>query len=398
MHDYAARRDCKQDEGFVLSLTGLFSTMSMPDLIQWVRTAQRTGVLTLESTSGARLEIAFRGGRVIFTSTNSRRENYSRYLVFRRYCTQEDIDEALDLQKRSGVMMAAILIRKGRLSEGDAIATLTEKTFEDICSVFLWAEGRFVFDPKRKPPASFLPIDVDPIEVVMEGVRRLDMWARMSASLHPRSTFETNEHPFPEDSGDREWEDRDLARLIRPMLVGEETIEGLIEQLPFSRFKIYQAVFELLDHRLIRPGDATSAGDREARLRGKVAEAERAAAEGRFTEAMGALQGLVAAHPGREDLVEKLVYVADSFRESVYRENFSRGDVPVVTVGLDALSHLRLEPTDGFILSRIDGRLAVHEILRIVPVREFEALRSFKRLLDSKVIDFPHRKEVSVSA
>ncbi|MFN2239859.1 MAG: hypothetical protein ABR524_10750, partial [Thermoanaerobaculia bacterium] len=103
------------------------------------------------------------------------------------------------------------------------------------------------------------------------------------------------------------------------------------------------------------------------------------------------LQGLIAAHPGQEDLVERLMRVAESFRESVYRENFSRGDVPVVTVGLEALSHLRLDQTDGFILSRIDGRLAVQEILRIVPVREFEALRSFKRLLDSKVIDFPLR-------
>jgi hypothetical protein len=374
-----------------LSLSGLFSTMSMPDLIQWGRTAQRTGVLTLESSSSSRLEVVFRSGRVIFTSTNSRRENYSRYLVFRRYCTQSDIDQALELQKRSGVMMAANLVRMGRLSEGEAIATLTEKTFEDICNVFLWPEGRFVFDPVRKPPASFLPIDVDPIEVVMEGVRRLDMWSQMSASLHPRSMFEANDRPFPDDQGAVEWEDREFAELIRPMLDGTETIEGLIGKLPFSRYKIYLAVFELAANGLIQPGDATSAGDREARLRAKLLEAENAAGEGRFTEAMGLLQGLVAAHPGREDLVERLMKVAESFRESVYRENFSRGDIPVVTVGLEALSHLRLEPTDGFILSRIDGRLEVQEILRIVPVREFEALRSLKRLLDSKVIDFPLR-------
>lgn len=287
--------------------------------------------------------------------------------------------------------MAANLVRMGRLSEADANATLTEKTFEDICNVFLWPEGRFVFDPKRTPPASFLPIDVDPIEVVMEGVRRLDMWSQMSASLHPRSMFEANDRPFPENSGATEWEDRGLAQLVRPMLDGTETIEGLIGKLPFSRYKIYLAVFELAARGLIQPGDATNAGDREVRVRTKLLEAQNAAREGRFTEAMGVLQGLIAAHPGREDLVERLMRTAESFRESVYRENFSRGDVPVVTVGLEALSHLRLDQTDGFILSRIDGRLAVQEILRIVPVREFEALRSFKRLLDSKVIDFPHR-------
>ena len=251
--------------------------MSMPDLIQWVRTAQRTGVLTLESSSSSRLEIAFRSGRVIFTSTNSRRETYSRYLVFRRYCSQADIDQALELQKRSGVMMAANLVRMGKLSEEDANATLTEKTFEDICNVFLWPEGKFVFDPKRQPPASFLPIDVDPIEVVMEGVRRLDMWSQMSASLHPRSMFEANDRPFPEDSGATAWEDRGFAQLVRPMLDGTETIEGLVGKLPFSRYKIYLAVFELAARGLIQPGDATSSGDREVRLRTKLLEAQNAA-------------------------------------------------------------------------------------------------------------------------
>jgi len=49
-------------------------------------------------------------------------------------------------------------------------------------------------------------------------------------------------------------------------------------------------------------------------------------------------------------------------------------------------------PADGFILSRIDGRISVADILRITPVKELDGLHSFKRLLNSKVIDFPHRK------
>lgn len=372
-----------------MSLTGLFTTMSMPDLVQWARTAQRTGLLTLESEGGAKTEVAFRNGRIVFTSTNARREAYSRYLVYRRYCTQADIDDALGIQQRTGIMMASVLVRKEKLTEKDAIATLTEKTFEDLCSIFLWPEGSFMFTPQHSGPARFLPIDVDPIEVVMEGVRRSDMWSRMGGSIHPRSWYEANGEPFPEGI---EWEDEGMARLIRSRLDGETSMNELVESLPFSRYKIYRAVSELLDHRLARPSDSTGTVDREARLRTKLAEVDASADGERFTEAMELLQGLSSANPGRKEILDRLIDLADRFRESIYRNNFTMADIPVMTVGLEALAHLRLDPVDGFLLSRIDGRLTVQEILRITPVREFEGLRCFKRLLRSKVIDFPHRR------
>lgn len=362
----------------------------MPDLVQWARTAQRTGLAVLRGQKGEEIRVAFSKGRIVFTSTNNRRENYSRYLVFRGYCTQADIDDALAIQKKTGMMMASVLIRKERLSERDAVATLTEKTFEDLCSVFLWKDGEFEFDPTHGAPARFLPIDVDPIEVVLEGVRRSDMWSRMGASLHPRSWFEETDVPFPRR--DSEWEDESLALLVRPLMTGDRSIEEVLEKLPFSRYKVYRAVFELLERRLIRHGEATAAVDREQRIRTKLAEAEDAVAASRYSEAMEILQGLSSTNPGRREIAERLLQIADRFRAAIFVENFSLSDVPVVTVGLESLSHLRLDPTDGFLLSRIDGRLTIQEILRIVPVREFEALRSIKRLLNAKVLDFPNRR------
>ncbi len=371
-----------------MSLTGLFSTMSVPDLIQWARTAQRTGTLTLHGESGTTIRIAFRQGRISFTATSDPRQNYSRYLVYRGLCTQEQIDQALKVQKETGVMMAAVLVRSGALSERDAQTTLTRKTFEDLCAVFLWRDGKFMFDPNTQPPRSFLAVDVDPIEVVMEGVRRADLWVRMTASMHAGNFFEANEEPWPAGGT---WEDEEMARIVRPLLDGSRNLTDLVAALPFSSYTIWRAVSELQEKRLIRPADSTSALVRESRIRAKVAEADHAVAEQRFVEAMEILQGLSGALPDRRDILEKLLEVADLFRASVFEQNFDLADVPVVTIGLDSLAHLKLDPTDGFILSRIDGSLSVQEILRITPVAETAALRSLKRLLRSKVIDFPVR-------
>jgi hypothetical protein len=369
--------------------------MSVPDLIQWARTAQRTGTLTLNREAETTIRIGFRQGRICFTSTSDRRQNYSRYLVYRGFCTQEQIDHALGVQKETGVMMAAVLVRAGMLSQHDAESTLTRKTFEDLCEVFLWREGRFVFDPQAQPPQNFLPVDVDPIEVVMEGVRRADLWVRMTASMHAGSFYEANEQPWPDGA---EWEDEEMARIVRPLLDGARNLGDLVAALPFSSYTIWRAVSELLEKRLVIAADTTSAVVRESRVRAKLAEANRAVEEERFVEAMEILQGLSSALPDRRDILHRLLVVADLFRAAVYEQNFVAADVPVVTIGSDALAHLKLDPTDGFILSRIDGVLSVQEILRITPVPETAALRSLKRLLRSKVIDFPTRAQAARSS
>lgn len=63
-----------------------------------------------------------------------------------------------------------------------------------------------------------------------------------------------------------------------------------------------------------------------------------------------------------------------------------------MAIGEEAMSRLKIEPAEEFLLSRVDGRLTIGDILRITPMQEPEALRAFKRLLAARVIDFPRRK------
>jgi hypothetical protein len=161
--------------------------------------------------------------------------------------------------------------------------------------------------------------------------------------------------------------------------------------LPFSRYKVYRAVSELLEKKLIGSGEITQVLDREQRTRAKLHEAEVSVGQGKWTEAIEILHGLTTANPGRQDIMTRLLQVTDGFRRSVYEHNFDLNDIPVVTIGPDALSRLTLDPSDAFILSRIDGRMSVQKILRISPQSEFEGLRALKRLLNAKVIDFPSR-------
>ena len=98
--------------------------MSIADLIQWGRTAQRTGLLKLRSEDAREIDIVFRDGRIVFSSTNERRNRWRGYLIY-----------------------LALLVREGKITYDQALATLNEKTMEDVCDVFLWTpRSRFSSD------------------------------------------------------------------------------------------------------------------------------------------------------------------------------------------------------------------------------------------------------------
>src|SRR5512140_2227596 len=99
--------------------------MAMPDLVQWARTAQRTGVLRLRDDSGKEVNVVLADGRIVFSSTNAKRETYGAYLQHLGFCTAEDVEAALEISRRTGAMFAGVLVHEKKLSREQAIETLT---------------------------------------------------------------------------------------------------------------------------------------------------------------------------------------------------------------------------------------------------------------------------------
>jgi uncharacterized protein DUF4388 len=372
-----------------MSVAGKFSTMSIADLIQWGRTAQRTGLLMVGDDAGKKIQIVFRDGRIIFSSTNEKRERWQAYLSYHGYCSKEDVEAAFKAAETDGVSLASTLVREGKITHDQAVETLTEKTIEDLCDVFLWKDGTFQFDPGTPNTTDSVIIDLDPVNVVWEGTLRTEVWTRLTAYIHPTSFYEHNARQV---DGNGWWEDLPMAKHVWPHIDERRNVGDLIDRLPFSRYKIYRALSELLARQMIRQCDVTEIFDRKKRIQRHLGEAQSAMQAGRWTEAMEILRGLATANPDRLDILEELSKATRGFEESVLQHNFAKEDVPVVTIGPDSLTRLNLHPSEAFVLSRIDGRMTVRDILKISPMSEFDGLRAFKRLLSAKVIDFPIRK------
>ncbi|MEO6486443.1 MAG: hypothetical protein ABIO78_00710, partial [Thermoanaerobaculia bacterium] len=133
-----------------------------------------------------------------------------------------------------------------------------EKTMEDVCDVFLWPDGDFVFQSRGPVIKDSVVINLDPIHLVFEGIRRNELWSRLNAVIHPGNLFERSSE-FMDDKG--AWEDVRVAKHVFVHLDGNVTVADLVERLPFSRYKIYRAVSELLERRLLVHSDLTAAAD-----------------------------------------------------------------------------------------------------------------------------------------
>ena len=64
----------------------------------------------------------------------------------------------------------------------------------------------------------------------------------------------------------------------------------------------------------------------------------------------------------------------------------SSGRVPGMLIGPEQLAKLTLTAPERYLLSRVDGKRDVENILRIAPLREFEALVAFDRFVTQKWI------------
>lgn len=86
------------------------------------------------------------------------------------------------------------------------------------------------------------------------------------------------------------------------------------------------------------------------------------------------LQAAASLEPHDRELAEDIRGVEEEVRSRLADSGVVGSAVPVLEIGLDELSKLDLEPSEGFILSRVDGRTALNAIVKISPLPEIEAL------------------------
>jgi hypothetical protein len=160
-----------------MALQGTLKDFGIAEILQLIGQQAKSGVLHLESRDDD-IHIAISDGSVVRAESAGRktRERLGAMLVRADVITREELEYALDVQKRTLKRLGDVLVELSLVSK-EALREMTAlQTTETIYRLFHWKSGTYEFE------AGDVEWDADGVtplraeSVLMEGFRRVDEW------------------------------------------------------------------------------------------------------------------------------------------------------------------------------------------------------------------------------
>jgi len=413
-----------------MPLVGTLFTMPLPDLLQWLGAANKTGTLQIERNRAVKT-LRFRQGRVVGCSSDEPAQRLGQFLISRKRITEDQLRQALLIMEETSQFLGQTLVELGALSQEDLVVDLKDQAEEIIYSLFDWSDGVFRFEETVDPRIDVFPLDLRIDDVLLRGLQRVDEMNRVRTVLHdPNLVLRyTAKPPGPEIFGD------ETSRSMYSAIDGERTLADILLHLHATEYQVKRFFYELHENgyveiarvKPVEPAEtpasapaapktpvasadepdfaefdleldtdllgapsasATPAGETTvatsvvtSSAHGReLTRARELMAEGRLEEALEVPDLLYRENPA-DDALRRLTAEAEAaFVEACYRTDLPAEMIPVLTCAMESLASQSLTPEEFFLLSRIDGSWDVKSIIQVAPFREVDALRTLKRM------------------
>jgi Domain of unknown function (DUF4388) len=364
-----------------MSLTGNLRTMSLPDILQWISMGQKTGTLHVERRSVLK-RIVVREGKIFSSWSNDPRESLGQFLIRERMVSEEQLFKALLAQEEKGRLLGSILTSEGVLDEEDLRLALHAKATETIYDLFLWPEGQFEFKEGEFPHDVLISFEMPVTPVIMEGMRRVDEWARI------REVFPTMETTLKIKGQSHAVDDAHERQALGLVAAGKTLTEMSLE-MRRSEFDTADLAYRLYQKGLVavdQTRDEVKAPDPIGAIQALLGLAYQRLQEKRFDAAIQAYEEVLALDRLNQNAKKGLIATMEARSREKAVRSVPLTKVPVLNMDLVALTKEDFDPHEGFVLSRVNGEWDVQSILKLCPMGEEAALLIFSRLLERKAI------------
>lgn len=194
------------------ALIGSLDTFKLPDILTFLNSMRKTGMLTL-TNSTKETYVFFREGAVLYAASNQ--------------------DE------------------QPRVNKNDENA-MKKEVSEVIYDAFVWNGGTFAFFDAIDLPAQAVTISIDLANLIMEGARRIREWEECLRLL-PDSSIVFRVASDPE--AEKITLTLDEWRILF-LVNGQRTLEDICSESNTDAFRVYRVVYGLLANKLIQPINA----------------------------------------------------------------------------------------------------------------------------------------------
>jgi hypothetical protein len=373
-----------------VAIQGTLKTMSLTDLLQFLAAARKSGTLKFDEGKITK-QIYFQNGMIVGSKSNDPREYLGQVLLHYGKVDEIQLKVAREMQRTSGAKLGDVLVQQGFLTEEDVLSIIKTRTLDAIYDLFVWEDGDFEFYDDEPLPDDLLPIEVQPTSVVMEGIYRIDEFARYRTLVpNDRTILELN-------AG---WTSSlKLGKEFRQVLFFVEkrmSVAEICYHMHASSFHVYGQLYTLISEGIARvvgelPEDVPSPVKEVEDLPESVTEmvwsAERKL-EDDPEAAFDIVQKALQQEPTNPEAQALLPAAEERFVKRVYESGeISPKSVPHLRVSPSDLTTQQIDPQEGFVLSRINGSWDIQSILSICPFREADCLKMIKKLMERGIVE-----------
>jgi hypothetical protein len=375
----------------MIGLAGDFATMPLRDLVVYLGNRQASGRLALER-EGVRKMVLIDRGAVVNASSNIPREYLGQFLINLGHISEEQFERAYATQKETKVFLGRILVMIGLVSEETLAAALMLKFRETVLDAFEWAEGTFVYEPVIPEQPDGIEVRLPLIDLHKESEFRVQAWEQIRAAF-PRGdltlVLKREQLAEPPRHGSI---DEKIFQLIEQGQSLDEMALGLHATDFFLYNRLY-AFFRLGALQLGAPKEVeldieVDLGLGDSPTAAQVLDNARAFfAQGNLRDAY-ALARRSNQMTATLDAALLLKQIEVSWLPQLKAELLVVPRIPFIILSPDAINRLPLAAPERYLLSRVDGRRDIGTIIRVAPLKEFEALAFFDRFCRQRWVEW----------
>ena len=232
-----------------MSFTGNLKTVAFPDILQLLSTGKKTGILVI-TKQNIQKEICFKDGNIIYAQSTNDKDDYLGNLLLKQgRITKVDLERALYLHKSTGKKLGMVLVDMELFSRNEISACLRIQIEEIVYNMFGWHDGEFIFQEGKLPKEKDFFTELNTMNILMEGTRRIDEWVEIQKGL-PDDNALLGVVLNPESKSGEVTLSLDQFQILA-LINGERTVPDILEKSPVGEFITFRGIFQLMTAGLI---------------------------------------------------------------------------------------------------------------------------------------------------
>lgn len=217
---------------------------TVPTLVNEIHWKGESGSLVLRQDSLVKT-LVFQKGVIAFATSNDRDDRLNQTILKRGLVSLPDLMDALDESFKSRQRLGAILLARKKITQTDLERVLQEQLKDIVFSVFAWTSGTWEFLEKPEAFNEKITIRAHPLELILEGVRRIPSWARVFEVVGGLNTEyrSTREAPALADNAQLIPGERQILTFCE---AETRTLSEICDAVPLNDFVVCKVVWGLL--------------------------------------------------------------------------------------------------------------------------------------------------------